>query len=184
MVIAVILWGFVVWVDPWISNTSSALTQSLNAAPVLMVFFFLFAWTARPAPALLMTLALIGLIFYINHIKWTELSQPLMLSDWLLAGQVIDHFDLLSSYLNLGMLLWLGLTLIIGVSWLWITEPRWLEIKGKASLAIIGLSLLIFMASPMGPAWYQNHSGPKKAVGADSQHRDSGMVGLCRLRSH
>lgn len=89
MMIAMILWGFVVWADPWISNTSSALTQGLNVIPVLMVVFLLFAWTARPAPELLVTLALTSLIFYINHIQWIELSQPLMLSDWLLAGQVI-----------------------------------------------------------------------------------------------
>ncbi len=161
-VVLAIIWGFVVWIDPWIGQQSPWLTQGLNAVPIWTVFILIFAWSARPSPALLLTLALTAWIFYINHIKWMELSQPLMLSDGLLAGQVIDHFDLLGSYLNLSMLMWLSLALVIGTRWLWLTEPPWFKLRARLSLAALGIGALAFLASPMGLALYQNHQGPNR----------------------
>lgn len=69
-----LLTAFVVWADPWLDLGDPLTVQVLNAWPMATIFVVLLAITKRPALSLLTAMALTAVVFYINHIKLTELS--------------------------------------------------------------------------------------------------------------
>lgn len=157
-----LLWGFVVWIDPWLGQSNAFWVQALNVFPIAATFFVFLAVTARPALALLTTMALTALLFYINHTKWVELAQPLLLTDLFLFPQVLGHMDLLSSYINVSLLLGLFAAWLATCVLFWQTEPRWFGRRGQVALMTLSVSVWALLASPLGLSWYEKQEGPKR----------------------
>lgn len=145
MAYLLLLSSVVIPADPWLTAETRLFSQGLNVLPVLLIFLILLALLARPSPALLISLALIASIFYLNHIKWNELNQPLLLTDFFLIGQVLNHRELLANSAD-APVLWISLTTgLIGVAVLSKTEPAWLDLRARAvvgGLGLVGLGML------------------------------------------
>lgn len=157
-----LLWGFVVWVDPWLSQTNTLLTQGLNVWPIAALFLIVLGATARPALALLTAITLTALVFYINHIKWIELAQPLLLTDLFLVSQVVGHMDLMASYFNGPLLAALFIAWLVSCRLFWTTEPPLFRRGGRVVTLAIGLGLSIMLASPVALSWYEKQDGPQR----------------------
>lgn len=162
LAVFMILSGFVIWIDPWLSQESEQLKQALNVWPVAAVCLILLGMTGRPALALLTTLALTSILFYINQIKWNELAQPLLLTDFILLPQVLDHSDLMVSYINGPLLAGLFLAWLASCWLFWTTEPRFLSRRGQILTLTFGLTISVILASPMGLTWYEKRDGSQQ----------------------
>lgn len=157
-----VLAAFVVWIDPWLDQTTPAVDVVLNVTPALALYLVLLGVLARPSPALLASLGAVSGVFYLNTIKLAELDQPLLFTDLFLVGQVINHIDFLSGYINLPLV---STALIVGTVGAWVlqrTEPRWLNAPARFVAGLLGLLVFAALLTDRGDKLYQANDAPNR----------------------
>jgi hypothetical protein len=157
-----VLAAFVVWIDPWLDQTTPAVDVVLNVTPALALYLVLLGALARPSPALLASLGVVGGVFYLNTIKLAELEQPLLFTDLFLVGQVVNHIDFLSAYINVPLISIAAVGGGIGMVVLQRTEPRWLNTPGQYLSGLIGCLAFGVLFTDLGQTIYQNDTTPDR----------------------
>ncbi len=180
----VVLWGFVVWIDPWLDQKSDLAGQALNVWPMAGLCLILLGTTARPALALLTTLAFTSLLFYINHVKWNELAQPLLLTDLFLFPQVVGHMDLMASYINVLLLVGLFVAWLASFWLFWRAEPPLFRRRGKNFTLILGLASWALLANPLALSWYEKQEGPQRPWAPIQEIESNGWLAAAVRTAH
>lgn len=182
--LTVLLTAFVVWVDPWLDQGDPLTVKALNAWPMAAVLILLLAITKRPALSLLTAMALTATVFYINHIKLTELSQPLLLTDLMLFPQVIGHMDLLGAYVNTNLFVALWFAWLSACVLFWTSEPPWFQRTGQITGIVVAMGMWAFVASPWGLSWYEQNTGPNRPWAPIEEIKTQGLVAAAVRAAH
>jgi hypothetical protein len=157
-----VLAAFVVWVDPWLDQTTPAVDVALNVMPAWALYLVLLGALARPSPALLASLGVVSGVFYLNTIKLTELDQPLLFTDLFLVGQVVNHIDFLSAYANVPLISIAVVGGGIGMVVLQRAEPRWLNQSSRRVSGLVGCLAFGVLFTDLGQALYQDDTTPDR----------------------
>jgi phosphoglycerol transferase MdoB-like AlkP superfamily enzyme len=118
----------------------------LNILPVGLIALVILGVTRRSLLSFVWVVSLVGFLFYVNILKFSELQEPLVTADFLLIGQVVTGFDLLYRYVDIPKLVvacivFLALCLI---SWKW--ERPLAGPKTRLVLVLLPGVLLISLA--------------------------------------
>ena len=73
----------------------------LNILPVGLIALVILGVTRRSLLSFVWIVSLVGFLFYVNILKFSELQEPLVTADFLLIGQVVTGFDLLGRYVDI-----------------------------------------------------------------------------------
>ncbi len=156
-----------------------------NTLPLLVVFTLFFCLTLRPLASALMTVFAATLVVLGSNFKFSVVSQPLVISDFVLADQLVGNADLFNKYFVEQRYLGVLMLLILAVPVLTFFLERPLS-KRRLLRAGLALPALVVAFSIPGWAFKQGSLGQQVYAALDlpSYERDpianvkaSGLLG-------
>ncbi|MFQ5934796.1 MAG: LTA synthase family protein [Acidiferrobacterales bacterium] len=146
---AALSWFALPRVDSFLSNLSINYLLA-NTFPLLAMFILILCLTTRPIVSAMSTIFAATLIVLGSNFKYSVVSQPVLISDFLLARQVAENTELFGKYFieqwYLGLVVLLVLAAPILAFFLERPLTRWMPAR-------IGLALLAVIAIGFMPQW-------------------------------
>ncbi len=132
-----------------------------NTLPMLVVFALIFCLTLRPLSSALLTIFAATLVVLGSNFKFSVVSQPLVISDFVMADQVVGNADLFNTYFveqwYLGVLLLVLLAPPVLV--LFLEKPL-----NKRRPLRAGLALFALVAAISIPGWAFKQGSPGQQI--------------------
>ncbi|RAP58430.1 hypothetical protein BTJ49_05655 [Oleiagrimonas sp. MCCC 1A03011] len=159
----------------------------LNALPVMLGLFVIYALSGRALFSLWVggTIALV--LYIVSAIKLQNMNAPLMPGDAVLIGQLFRNLDLFSQYAGSIALLVIGLLAFIAICWLlWRMErqgARGWRVRVPVLVVALALNYCVYQGVEPWAAAYGNNRVVKFALWdpATSVQRNGLMLGMVRL---
>ena len=155
--IAALVLAALVALDPWLSTATSLQLLLLNLLPAGIVFALALAFVRRYLASLVLTIAFLAVVFYVNQIKIEHLETPLLLSDLGLVRQFFTEIGLFVRYSH-GAILVLAVAVLVAIVAILVRIERQ-GIPWTAALfsACLGISTLFMLRGNTLGDLYRSH---------------------------
>lgn len=141
----------IVWLDTGLTIHSNIKALALNLLPCGAFVLGLWLILRRAILSLLVSVALVFLLYHASAIKNNYLGTPLLPSDFWIVSQVMQNPDLFAGYVDITATGIAACALcVLGICLLWRYEPKTLKFPRLPSLVLAAISLLICYAVFVG----------------------------------